>query len=210
MSVETLEQELAARDRLYKPSAKKVEVVDAPAMNFLMVDGADDPNSSQPYMEALEALYALAYTLKFSLKQAEGVNYRVAPLEGLWWSDAMNAFLSGEREKWRWTMMIAQPSIVTAEWVDRAIEEVRRKKNPPALALVRFASFHEGLAAQIMHIGPYATEAPTIQRLHEFIHAQGGVFDGHMQKHHEIYLGDPRRAAPEKLKTVIRQPFVPG
>lgn len=207
MSAQTLEQELAARDRLYKPSAKKVEVVDAPAMNFLMVDGVGDPNSSQPYMDALEALYALTYTLKFGLKQVEGVNYRVAPLEGLWWSDAMDVFLAGAREKWQWTMMIAQPSVVTSEWVERASEEVRRKKNPPALQLVRFASFQEGLAAQIMHIGPYATEAPTIQRLHEFIHAQGGVFDGRVQKHHEIYLGDPRRAAPEKLKTVIRQPF---
>jgi hypothetical protein len=197
-----------ATRRLYKPSAKKVEVVDAPVMNFLMVDGAGDPNSSQPYMDALEALYALAYTLKFALKQAEGVNYRVAPLEGLWWSETMDVFLAGAREQWQWTMMIAQPSIVTPEWVARAIEEVRRKKNPPALQLVRFASFHEGLAAQIMHIGPYATEAPTIQRLHEFIHARGGVFDGGVQKHHEIYLGDPRRATPEKLKTVIRQPFV--
>ena len=208
MSVQTLEQELAARDRRYKPSAKKAEIVDAPAMDFLQVDGIGDPNNSQPYMDALEALYSLAYTLKFALKQAEGVNYRVAPLEGLWWSDAMDTFLTGARDKWRWTMMIAQPSVVTLEWVERASEEVRRKKNPPALQLVRFASFHEGLAAQIMHIGPYATEAPTIQRLHEFIHAQGGVFDGRVQKHHEIYLGDPRRAAPEKLKTVIRQPFV--
>ena len=208
MSNQTLEQELAARDRLYKPPAKKAEIVDVPAMDFLQVDGIGDPNTSQPYMDALEALYSLSYTLKFALKQAEGVNYRVAPLEGLWWSDAMDAFLIGERDKWRWTMMIAQPSVVTLEWVERASEEVRRKKNPPALQLVRFASFHEGLAAQIMHIGPYATEAPTIQRLHDFIHAQGGVFDGRVQKHHEIYLGDPRRAAPEKLKTVIRQPFV--
>ena len=208
MATQTLEQELQARDRLYKPSAKKAEIVDAPAMTFLMVDGVGDPNSSQPYMEALAALYALAYTLKFALKQAEGVNYSVAPLEGLWWSDTMGVFLAGARERWQWTMMIAQPSIVTPAWVARAVEEVRRKKNPPALPRVRCERFHEGPAAQIMHIGPYAAEAPTIQQLHDFIHAQGGVFDGRVQKHHEIYLGDPRRAAPEKLKTVIRQPFV--
>ncbi len=208
MTTQSLEAELAARDRLYKASAKKVEIVDAPAMDFLMIDGVGDPNGSQSYMDAIEALYSLSYTLKFALKQAEGVNYRVAPLEGLWWSETMDVFLAGAREKWQWTMMIAQPSVVTPEWVERATKEVRRKKNPPAISLVRFASLHEGLAAQIMHIGPYATEAPTIQQLHDFIHAQGGVFDGRVQKHHEIYLGDPRRAAPEKLKTVIRQPFV--
>jgi hypothetical protein len=171
------------------------------------VDGSGDPNNSQPYMDALEALYSLSYTLKFALKQADGVNYRVAPLEGLWWSEDMDAFVSVAREAWCWTMMIAQPSVVTEDWVARATEEVRRKKDPVALPLVRFALYHEGLAAQIMHLGPYATEAPTIQRLHAFIQAEGGIFDGSVQKHHEIYLGDPRRAAPEKLKTVIRQPF---
>ena len=205
MSIQTLEQELAVRDRLYKPSAKKAEIVDVPAMDFLQVDGIGDPNKSQPYMDALEALYSLSYTLKFALKQAEGVNYRVAPLEGLWWSDDMDAFAIGARETWRWTMMIVQPSVVTQDWVAHAIEEVRHKKNPVALPLVRFGRYHEGLAAQIMHIGPYATEAPTIQALHAFIQAEGGVL---ANKHHEIYLGDPRRAAPEKLKTVIRQPFV--
>lgn len=205
MSNQTLEQELAARDRLYKAPAKKAEIVDVPVMNFLQVDGIGDPNNSQAYMDALEALYSLSYTLKFALKQGEGVNYRVAPLEGLWWSDDMDAFVSGAREMWRWTMMIAQPSVVTQAWVARALEEVQRKKNPAALPLVRFERFHEGLAAQIMHIGPYSAEAPTIQRLHDFIRAEGGVL---ASKHHEIYLGDPRRAAPEKLKTVIRQPFV--
>lgn len=208
MTTQSLEAELAARDRLYKPPAKKVEIVEVPAMNFLMIDGAGDPNNSQSYMDAVETLYSLSYTLKFALKKTDGVDYRVAPLEGLWWSDDMEVFLSGTREAWLWTMMIAQPSLVTPERVDRAFEEVRRKKNPSALPLVRFERFHEGLAAQIMHIGPYSAEAPTIQRLHDFIRSEGGVFHGCMQKHHELYLGDPRRAAPEKLKTVIRQPFV--
>lgn len=207
MTTQSLEAELAARDRLYKASAKKAEIVDVPAMDFLMIDGVGDPNGSRSYTDALEALYSLSYTLKFALKQAEAVNYRVAPLEGLWWSDDMDAFVSPARNAWRWTMMIAQPSVVTQAWVERALEEVQRKKNPAALSLVRFERYHEGLAAQIMHIGPYSAEAPTIQRLHDFIRAQGGVFDGHVQKHHELYLGDPRRAAPEKLKTVIRQPF---
>ncbi len=208
MTEQTLDQELQARDRLYQPSARQPEIVDVPAMAFLMVDGTGDPNTSQGYQEALEALYALTYTLKFAFKHAQGIDYRVAPLEGLWWSDTMADFTVTQRDAWHWTMMVAQPSIVTPEWVERARAEVQRKKNPPALALVRFACFHEGLAAQIMHIGPYAEEAPTVQRLHDFIHAQGGSFDGRSQKHHEIYLGDPRRTAPARLKTIIRQPFV--
>ena len=208
MTTQTLEQELKERDQLYKPSAKRAEIVDVPAMNFLKVDGLGDPNTSQGYREAIEALNALSYTLKFGIKQTAGVNYRVAPLEGLWWSEQMDAFLTANKEAWNWTMMVAQPSVVTQEWVERAFQEVQRKKDPPALYRVRFESFHEGLCAQILYIGPYADEGPTIQRLHEFIHAQGGVFEGSGHKHHEIYLGDPRRAAPEKLKTVIRQPFM--
>jgi hypothetical protein len=208
MQPHSLEEEIKKRDRLYKPSATKAEIVDVPAMNFLMVDGTGDPNTSQDYKDAIEALYALAYTLKFALKKAEGLDYRVAPLEGLWWSEQMDLFRAEDKDEWRWTMMITQPSVVTRARVESAIEEVRRKKNPTALALVRFEPFCEGLAAQILHIGPYAAEAPTIGRLHDFIHAQGGAFDGLTHKHHEIYLGDPRRTAPEKLKTVIRQPFI--
>ncbi len=203
----TLEEELHARDLFYKPPAKQPQIVDVPAFAFLMVDGRGDPNTSQDYQDAVEALYTLSYTLKFALKRAEGVNYAVAPLEGLWWGDTMDEFLTGRRADWRWTMMIAQPSLVTPTWVERAREEAARKKNLPALPRLCFETFQEGLAAQIMHIGPYANEAPTIQRLHDFIQAQGGVFDGLQQKHHEIYLGDPNRSAPEKLKTVIRQPF---
>jgi hypothetical protein len=210
MQPPTLEAELQARDRLYKPSPKQPEIVDVPPLQFLMIDGSGDPNTSQAYHAALEALYALAYTLKFALKKAAGLNYRVAPLEGLWWSDAMADFTTAHKDAWQWTMLIAQPSIVTPDLVEQARAEVQRKKGSPALAQVRLASFHEGLAAQIMHIGPYANEAPTIQRLHDFISAQGGIFDGIRQKHHEIYMGDPRRAAPEKLKTVIRQPFTRG
>lgn len=193
------------RKQLYNPSSKQPSLIDVPPMSFLMVDGIGDPNTSQQYKDALEALYALSYTLKFAIKHAEKVDYQVSMLEGLWWSDTMDVFLTGARDAWRWTMMVRQPSIVTPDWMARALEEVRRKKDLPALPGVRLETFHEGLSAQIMHIGPYAAEAPTIQRLHDFIHAQGGKLDG---KHHELYLGDPRRAAPEKLKTVIRQPFV--
>lgn len=208
MKASTLEQAQKARAQLYKPSAKKVEPVEVPRMNFLMVDGTGDPNTSQDYRDAVEALYALSYALKFALKKAEGADYKVAPLEGLWWSDDMAQFSVERKGDWRWTMMIAQPAVVTQAWVDKTLDEVKRKKSLPALARVRFTAWHEGTAAQIMHIGPYATEGPTIQKLHDFIHAEGYTFDGHVQKHHEIYLGDPRRTAPAKLKTVIRQAMV--
>jgi len=180
--------------------------VNVGCITFLMIDGDGDPNSSG-FQEAVEALFSLSYTLKFAIKKGIGIDYRVAPLEALWWSDSMDSFLAGDRDRWRWTAMIAQPSVVDDAWLVKAMEEVKRKKNPAALARVRFAGFTEGLSAQIMHVGPYSEEAPTIEKLHAFIREQGGTFEGHVQKHHEIYLGDPRRAAPEKLKTVIRQPF---
>jgi hypothetical protein len=200
-------------EKLYKPSVRTPEIVDVPEMHFLMVDGTGNPNTSLEYKEAIEALYALAYTLKFALRKTTGFEYKVYPLEGLWWADDMTKFSlehRGDRRDWRWTMMIAQPPQVTRAWVQTALEDVRRKKNPPGLERVRFEAFHEGRVAQIMHVGPYATEAPTIERLHAFIHARGGHFDGRVQKHHEIYFSDPHRSAPEKMRTIIRQPFKPA
>lgn len=194
------------REGLLKPSAKRVELVEVPPTNFLMADGQGDPNTSQDYKEAVEALYTLSYGLKFALKKALGVTSKVAPLEGLWWADDMAEFSAEHKSDWRWTMMIAQPEAVDAAWVARVREEVGRKKTLPASERVRLEAFHEGLAAQIMHVGPYAAEGPTIETLHAFIRDAGYTFDGRVQKHHEIYLGDPRRSAPEKLRTVLRQP----
>jgi len=190
---------------LYKASAKTAHIVDVPQMNFLMVDGEGDPNSSQDFQDAVEALYSLSYTLKFTIKTGKSaVDYRVPPLEGLWWADDMSAFKSGRKNEWKWTLMIMQPEFVTPDLVDAAIEKVRSKKNPVALSKVRFEPFNEGSAAQILHIGPYSEEGPTIEKLHVFIRDSGHEPAG---KHHEIYLGDPRRAAPEKLRTIIRQPM---
>jgi hypothetical protein len=190
---------------LYNPSVKEAGLVDVPAMNFLMIDGAGDPNTAQEYREAIEALYGLAYTLKFMLKKGEAaIDYVVPPLEGLWWADDMNSFLIGDKNAWYWTAMIMQPEHITLELVNQAREELQKKKNPAALPKLRFEAFHEGLSAQIMHIGSYSAEAPTIEKLHNFIHSSGYNRSG---KHHEIYLSDPRKAAPEKLKTVIRQPI---
>ncbi len=189
---------------LYAPSAREVVAIDVPEMSFLMVDGQGDPNTSQAYAEALEVLYPVAYTLKFAVKKGVlATDYSVMPLEGLWWADDMSDFSTGERAGWKWTMMIMQPDFVTAEMVAAAMESVRVKKNPPALARLRFESFTEGLCAQTMHVGPFSTEGPTIAGVHTFIEESGRERYG---KHHEIYLTDIRKADPAKWKTVIRQP----
>lgn len=190
---------------LYRPPAKSPVVVEVPAMNFLMIDGEGDPNSAQVYQEAVEALYAVAYALKFMIKKGpQAVDYGVMPLEGLWWVEDMRQFSVEDKSAWQWTMMIMQPDFVSAILYTEALEQVKAKKDPPALSRMRFENYDEGLSAQIMHIGPYAAEAPTIEKLHQFIADQGYQRRG---KHHEIYLGDPRRTAPERLKTVIRQPM---
>jgi hypothetical protein len=192
---------------LYSPSAKHPAIVEVPALAFLMVDGRGDPGTSEAYHEALEALYGVAYTLKFSLKKADAErDFKVAPLEGLWWADAAAptmAELQRDRDSWNWTMMIAVPDEVTADEVTAAAGAAARRKELAAAPLVRLERLEEGLAAQFLHVGPYAEEAPTIARLHEFVIAQGYELRG---RHHEIYLGDPRRTAPERLKTVLRHP----
>lgn len=190
---------------LYNPSVKEVSVVDVPPMNFLMIEGSGDPNTSQEYAEAIEALYALAYALKFKVKKSKvGVDYAVMPLEGLWWTDDPSQFSLSNKAIWKWTAMIMQPKYVTAALFAEARVEVRKKKDLAALDKARFETYHEGLSAQIMHIGPYAAEASTIAKLHGFIQENGYRLKG---KHHEIYLSDPRKSAPEKLKTVLRQPI---
>ncbi len=197
---------------LYAPSAKDFSVVEVPELRFLMVDGHGDPNTAQAYKDALEALYAVAYKLMFLSKKAAGKDpvlsvakdYVVPPLEGLWWAETHELFTT-QRDKsaWDWTMMIMQPDWITVELFEQAVAEVQ-KKAPTALSKVRLALYHEGLSVQIMHIGSYEAEAPTLARMHtEFIPQNGFVEAG---KHHEIYLSDPRKVAPEKLKTILRQP----
>ena len=192
---------------LYSPSPKHAAIVEVPEIAFLMIDGRGDPNASEAYQDALQALYGVAYTLKFTLKKAEPErDFKVAPLEGLWWADAeapTMAELQRDRDAWNWTMMIAVPDAVTAAEVAAAAEATGRRRELPAAPGIRLERFAEGLAAQIMHIGPYADEAPTIERLHAFAAEQGYELRG---RHHEIYLGDPRRTAPERLKTVLRHP----
>ncbi len=190
---------------LYRPSSKEFEIVGVPPMNFIMIDGQGDPNTAQEYQEALEALYAVAYKIKFMSKKELGKDYVVPPLEGLWWAEDMDIFTtSGDKDEWLWTMMIMQPEWVTDALFEQACTEVATAKEPPALSKIRLENYHEGLSVQIMHIGPYSEEGPTIHKLHhEFLPATNLLEAG---KHHEIYLGDPRKVAPEKLKTVLRQP----
>ena len=168
-----------------------------------MVDGHGDPNTAQVYQDALQALYAVAYKIKFNSKKI-GKDYVVPPLEGLWWAESMD-FFSTQRDKntWDWTMMIMQPDWITPVLVQDAVEQVQGK-DLAALSLLRFQTYEEGLSAQILHIGSYDDEGPVLQRLHQnWIPNNGYVENG---KHHEVYLSDPRRVSPEKLKTILRQP----
>jgi len=190
---------------LYGPTAKCVVEVAVPAMNFLMLDGRGDPNTSQAYHDALEALFTLSYALKFAVKQGPlAIDYGVMPLEGLWWADDMSDFVTGDRAEWQWTMMIMQPDFVTPALVEETAALVRKKKDPAALGSVRFETFAEGMAAQTLHIGPFTAEGPVISRVHDFIEQSGHERRG---KHHEIYLTDIRRADPARWKTIIRQPM---
>jgi len=190
---------------LYKPSSKEVSSVNVPTMHFIMIDGKGDPNTSQGYREAVEALFSVSYTLKFMIKKGEtGIDYGVLPLESLWWMDDMTKFSADNKEDWKWTAMIMQPEYVTQALFESAIHEVKRKKDLAALSKLRFEPYTEGNTAQIMHLGPFSEEGPNIERIHNFIKSQGHQLSG---KHHEIYLSDIRKAAPEKWKTVIRQPY---
>jgi hypothetical protein len=188
---------------LYAPGAKAVQIVDVPRMNFVMIDGTGDPDAVA-YQQAVEALYSISYTLKFMVKKETGVDYGVLPLEGLWWAKNIEDFAAQNRNNWLWTALMMQPEPVTGEFFQAAVEKLKASKNPPALSKACFEAFHEGLCAQIMYFGPYSQEGPTILRIHDFIAEQRYKLRG---KHHEIYLGDPRRSKPEKLKTVLRQPM---
>jgi hypothetical protein len=187
---------------LYKPSKKEVTAVDVPPLKYLMIDGRGAPGGEE-YAAALGALYPVAYTLKFASK-AQGKDYKVMPLEGLWWAEDMAAFPGANKDAWIWTAMILVPDFVTEEMVEASKQQAQEKKGLPAISRVRLETYHEGPSAQIMYIGPYADEDETIERIHQFIEEQGHRLRG---KHHEIYLSDPNRTAPEKLKTVIRQPY---
>ncbi len=200
---------------LYQPSAKKIETVQVPNLQFAMIDGAiekgSEPGKSPSFAEATQALYSISYTLKFTLKKrkANPIDYPVMALEGLWGVED-GKFDITVKDNWFYTLMIMQPDVITTEIFEEARENVRKKKgNSDMLGKLRLAHFEEGLCVQTMHIGPYATEPATIDRMHEFMQANGLKDNvGPNGKHHEIYMSDPRKAAPDKMKTVLRHPVV--
>jgi hypothetical protein len=188
--------------QLYNPSIKGLHLVEVPRMYFLMLDGKGDPNTSLEYQQAIEALYTMSYGIKFALK-SQGFDHIVPPVEGLWWMVNMNEFSLANKARWEWTMMIMQPEWVTTEWVEIVRNESMKKKSNPSITQIRFDLYEEGLVVQTLYTGAYENEAPTIAEMHKFIKTNGYQTNG---KHHEIYLGDPRKTSPERLKTILRQP----
>ncbi|WP_155368191.1 GyrI-like domain-containing protein [Catellatospora vulcania] len=193
-----------ARRELYAPSAKDFSVVDVPELRYIAVDGHGDPNTSEAYTAAVEALFTVAYTLKFASKKTLDRDFVVGPLEGLWRADDPTAFVTRDKGAWAWTMMISQPDWITEDMVRAAVTSAAGKKDNPALADVRLISLTEGRCVQILHIGSYDDEGPTLDRLHHrYLPEHGLTFNG---DHHEVYLSDVRRTEPAKLKTILRQP----
>jgi len=186
----------------YTAPRDRFELVEVPPLRYAMIDGRGDPNTAPEYVAAVEALYAVAYAAKFALKRELGRDHVVGPLEGLWTADDPAAFVTREKSAWSWTMMIWQPDWLTPHVFDAAVAKAAAKA--PAATGLRLETLDEGLCVQTLHLGSYDDEGPTLARLHdEFMPERGLRFNG---AHHEVYLGDPRRTAPEKLRTILRQP----
>ncbi len=189
----------------WKAPKHGIRLLDVPAHRFVMIDGTGAPLPSA-FEARMPGLYGPAYGLRFALK-ARGVEGKVGPLEGLWWTTDgatyTEAILDPRRENWRWTLMIALPAEATQEEIESQLEIARGKVHPALAHGLRAELFAEGPSAQVMHIGPYAEERGSIERLHAGI-AEAGLHP--VGRHHELYLGDPRRSAPEKLRTILRQP----
>jgi hypothetical protein len=193
-----------ARKDLYAPSAKDFSIVDVPDMSYLAINGSGGPDPSGEFGAAVEALYPLAYTIKFESRATHGRDFVIAPLQGLWWADDMTAFVRRDKATWLWTLLIALPDWITADDVESARASTRKKKDVPALEKISLRTLREGRCVQILHIGSFEDEGPVLARLHEtYLPEHGLVPSG---EHHEIYLSDARRTAPAKLRTILRQP----
>lgn len=189
---------------LYKAGAKP-GIVDVPELSYLMLDGQGDPNNSGQFQLAIQTLFSISYTLKFMVKKGPmAIDYGVMPLEGLWWTDNMKDFSAEDKQSWKWTLMMLQPDFITMEMVREAEQALIKKKKISGPTSIRLEKIKEGRSAHILHTGPFSAEGPTIKLLHAFIEENGFSLYG---KHREIYLSDFRRTAPEKLKTIIRQPI---
>ena len=189
---------------LYTPSAKEFTILEIPPLTYLMVDGHGDPNTAPMYADAIQTLYGLAYTLKFHCKTSLEKDFTVMGLEGLWWVPDMRDFSTSRKEDWDWTAMILQPDFITPALFEEARKQLKAKGKGPLADKARLETYHEGTCVQVMYFGPYAEEGPVIANMHTFAREQGYELEG---KHHEIYMNDARRVAPEKLKTIIRQPI---
>lgn len=191
----------------YKAKSNEFRIIKVPKTQYLMIDGHGDPNTSKEFTDAVCALYPIAYKLKFASKVELEKDYVVMPLEGLWWSEDMSTFTSArDKSQWDWTLMIMQPDWVTAEMFEQAVVKVAQKDSPASLAKVRFEVLDEGLCVQTLHVGSFDDEASTLLKLHSKFIPQNGY--KMTKKHHEIYLSDFRKVAPEKLRTILRQPIL--
>jgi hypothetical protein len=180
--------------------------LELPARRYLMIDGHGDPNTSPDFDAALRALYPLAYAVKFASRAELGRDYVVPPLEGLWWADDMDSFTTArDKSRWDWTLLLLIPDWVGPELVAASVESVRRKANAPErLDEVRDEVLEEGRCVQTLHVGPFDDEAALLDRMHhEVIPGLGLALTG---THHEIYLSDRRRVAPDRMRTILRQP----
>lgn len=191
----------------YSPSAREFSLTELPPLQYLMIDGHGDPAVVKEYTDAVQTLYSLSYTLKFHLKKTRAIDYTVMGLEGLWWMPDMREFSLERRADWDWTMMILQPEFISPDLVEEAKAQAVAKGKAPLADRTRLATLAECSCVQIMYFGPYVDEAPVIARMHTWISEHSYTLTG---KHHEIYLSDPRRVAPEKNKTILRQPIQKG
>lgn len=221
--METVKLDFKKKEKEFYLPGREPEAIDVPAMNFIMVDGKGNPNEEDgEYQRAVELLYALSYTIKMGYKKTEKPegwsDYVVPPLEGLWWLEDGETDLSGlsQKERYFWTSMIRQPEFVTKEVFENACREVAKKKPELDTAKARLETLVEGLCVQVMHIGPFDDEPLTIAEMDRYITANGyrnavGDIqpDGTVRRHHEIYMGDPRKTDVSKMKTVLRHPVEP-
>ncbi len=195
---------------LYAPSAREVAMVKVPKFNFIMLDGkiqpGETPATSREFQEGIGALYGASFTLKFMSKSRKrnAIDHTLLALEGLWWTEAGDFDFNAQEER-KWTLMIMQPQHITTSMFQQALRQLQQKRGDPALSKLRFEPFREGLCIQIMHVGPYSEEPQTIERMKAFAQENGYCLRG---KHHEIYLGNPRRAKPERLRTILRHPVM--
>lgn len=194
--------------RILYAAKKRFEIVDVPPLNFLMADGEGNPNTSPLYRDVVRALYTTAYAMRALAIDEFGKKHTIGPLEGLWWADDMRVFKSRDEDEWQWRLMVVQPDWITDQIFKQGLENAQEKHDLTAGNRVRFDKFDEGKSVQVMHIGPYDQEGPTIARMHDEFMPENDLKP--RGSHHEVYLSDVRRTDPSRLRTILRQPVEPA